>query len=139
MGSMIYLMIIILFLVLILWTCNNTKNFENKFQRVLYIVLGLAINSIIVAIIFNISKSGINYSNIEIMKEMRKFILLIFTPINGLLTMPIGANAIIGIRDGENKNKLLLILSIIFVIAIIFECSYFESIQRGVLQIIKLS
>ena len=30
MGSMIYLMIIILFLVLILWTCNNTKNFENK-------------------------------------------------------------------------------------------------------------
>lgn len=139
MGSMIYLMIIILFIVLILWTCNNTKNFENNSSRILYVILGLITNFIIVFIIFNISKSKIDYVNVEIMKEIRKFILLIFTPLNGLLTMPLGANAIVGIKDGENKNKLLLILSIVFVASIIFECFYFESVQKGILQIVKLS
>lgn len=139
MGTMIYLMIIILFIVLILWTWNNTKSFEDKLSRIVYLVLGMLLNLIIIAIIFNISKSNINYPNVDIMKQIRKIVLLIFTPVNGLITLPWIANIIIGIRSGENKNKLILILSIVFIIVVIFECFYFKSIQDGILQIMKLS
>ena len=117
MGSMIYLMIIILFLVLILWTCNNTKNFENKFQRVLYIVLGLAINSIIVAIIFNISKSGINYSNIEYCKNNNYYLVkpnvtLNNSNINQNLKF-INLGSIILIDDNLTLENLIIFLNLI--------------------------
>ena len=139
MGLIIDLMILILFIVLILWTWNSTKNFEITFTRFTYIVCGILINFIIVLIVFNISKSNIDYTSIKVMKEVRKKILLTFIPLNGLITMPFIANIINKIKDGENQKKRILVISIISILIILLEIFYFKSIQVGILKMIKLS
>lgn len=138
MGLMIYLIIVILFVVLILWTWNSVKDYENTVAKVGYIILGLLLNLIIVSVIFHFSKVDINYPNANIMKNVRKFILLTFTPLNGLVTMPMIANILSKIKDGENQKKRICILSLIFIVVIIFEVFYFKNIQTGILNIMKL-
>ena len=72
MNIVIYMIIILLFAVLLFWTWNNTKDFERTEQRILFIVIGIVILSILTLILFNISKIGVNYPNNNIMKEIRK-------------------------------------------------------------------
>ena len=138
MGLMIYLIIVILFVVLILWTWNSVKNYENTVSKVGYIILGLVLNLIIVSIIFHFSKASISYPNVNIMKNVRKLILLTFTPLNGLITMPIIANILNKIKDGEDQKKRICIITLIFIGVIIFEVFYFKNTQIGILNIMKL-
>ena len=139
MGLIIDLMILILFIVLILWTWSSTRNFENTFSRVIYILGGVVINFLITLIVFSISKSRINYPSIKVMKEIRKIMLLTFIPLNGIITMPFIANIINKIKDGENQKKRILIISIISILVIIIEIFYFQNIQNGILKMIKLT
>ena len=139
MGLIIDLMILILFVVLILWTWNSTRNFESTFSRVLYITGGILINFLITLIVFNISKSSINYPSIKVLKEIRKIMLLTFVPLNGIITMPFIANIINKIKDGENQKKRIIIISIISILVIIIEIFYFQNIQIGILKMIKLT
>ena len=139
MGLIIDLMILILFIVLILWTWDSTRKFENALYRVIYIIGGIVSNFLIAFIIFNISKSNINYPSIKVMKEIRKIMLLTFIPLNGIITMPFIANIINKIKDGENQKKRILIISIISILVIIIEIFYFQNIQIGILKMIKLT
>ena len=139
MGLIIDLMILILFIVLILWTWNSTRNFENTFSRVLYITGGIIIIFLITLIVFNISNSSINYPSIKVMEGIRKIMLLTFVPLNGIITMPFIANIINKIKDGENQKKRIVIISIISILVIIIEIFYFQNIQIGILKMIKLT
>ena len=136
---LIYLLIIVLFAVLLFWTWNNTKSFEQITQRISFIIIGLIILAIITLILFNISKAGINYPNTDIIGEIRKIALLIFIPINGYLSLPHIASIKTEIdekEDEKNVKRRIIILLIVFIIAIIIETKYLKGFQNGIIQII---
>ena len=141
MSILINLMILILFIVFILWTWNGTKGFENNWTRVGYIIIGTLGITLLTYIIYIISKSNVQYPNIDIQREIRNIILKIFIPINGFITLPRIANIVTKIKDEEiDKEKFkkrILFYFIVFIIVIIIECIYFKNIQNGIIQIIN--
>ena len=64
MNILIYFIIAVLFVVLIFWTWNNTKDFEETSRRVIFIVVGIVLIAIVTLIYFAISKVGITYPKV---------------------------------------------------------------------------
>ena len=82
-----YGMSIILFSVLIKAVLHNMSSLENKIKAI-YLGVGIVITAIISLIIFNISKLGIEYPNEQVYGAIRKMLLSLFIPMNGLLILP---------------------------------------------------
>ena len=71
MNILIYFIIAVLFVVLIFWTWNNTKDFEETQNRVIFIVVGIILIAIVTLIYFaisNISRGQKFSKKIEIMQ-----------------------------------------------------------------------
>ena len=131
-------LIIAIFLILISWTWHNLGNID-KSKKIITIIITLIILSIITFIIFNISKSEIPYNSEEEMESVRNVLVFVFTLINGLITMPAIAKMLRRIDENdiekdEASKKFILIL-VIFIIIIIFECGYLKNIQQEILNI----
>ncbi len=131
-------LIIAIFLILISWTWHNLGNID-KSKKIITIIITLIILSIITFIIFNISKSEIPYNSEEEMESVRNVLVFVFTLINGLITMPAIAKMLRKIDENdiekdEASKKFILIL-VIFIIIIIFECGYLKNIQQEILNI----
>ncbi len=141
MNILIYLIIALLFAVLIFWTWNNTKEFEETSERIIFIVAGIIIIAIITLIYFAISKIGITYPKPEMVKQVRKIAVLVFTPINGFLSLPHIASLKMKIKlktEEESKlKKKIIILGIVFVVATIMEISYMKDFQNGIVQMLN--
>ncbi len=141
MNILIYLIIVVLFIVLILWTWNNTKEFEQTSERIIFITIGTGIIAIVTLIYFAISKIGITYPKAEMVKQVRKMAILIFTPINGFLSLPHIASLKMKIKmkteENEKIKKKIIILGIIFIVATITEISYMKNFQKGIIQILN--
>lgn len=141
MNILIYLIIVVLFIVLILWTWNNTKEFEQTSERIIFITIGTGITAIITLIYFAISKIGITYPKAEMVKQVRKMAILIFTPINGFLSLPHIASLKMKIKmkteENEKIKKKIIILGIIFIVATIIEINYMKNFQKGIIQILN--
>lgn len=131
-------LIIAIFLILISWTWHNLGNI-NKTKKVITIIVSLIIMYIITLIIFNISKTGVNYKNDEEMAAVRNVLVLLFTFINGLIIMPSFAKTVNRINDKEIKkeqaSRKFLIALVLFIIVLIIECGYLKNIQNGILDI----
>ena len=140
MSILIYLIITILFAVLIFWTWNNTKEFNETKDRIKYIVIGIFLVTIVTTIIFAISKIGINYPKAEIMKKVRNIAILLFTPINGFLSLPhiatIKNDIKINAKEEKVKKK-IIILGIIIIISLIVEINYLKDFQNGIIGILN--
>lgn len=141
MNIIIYLIIFLLYVVLLFWTWNNTKDFEKIEQRIAYMGIGLIVLGIITFIIFNISKIGVNYPSQDIVREIRKISLLLFIPINGFFSLPHIASIKSEIRLGkvehEKSKKKIIILGIMFIVGIIIEIIYLKDFQNGIIQILN--
>ena len=140
MSILIYLIITILFAVLIFWTWNNTKEFNETKDRIKYIVIGIFLVTIVTTIIFAISKIGINYPKAEIMKKVRNIAILLFTPINGFLSLPHIATIKNDIKINEKEEKVkkkIIILGIIIIISLIVEINYLKDFQNGIIGILN--
>lgn len=141
MNILIYLIIVVLFIVLILWTWNNTKEFEQTSERIIFITIGTGIIAIVTLIYFAISKIGITYPKAEMVKQVRKMAILIFTPINGFLSLPHIASLKMKIKmkteENEKIKKKIIILGIIFIVATIIEINYMKNFQKGIIQILN--
>ena len=141
MNILIYLIIVVLFIVLILWTWNNTKEFKQTSERIIFITIGTGITAIITLIYVAISKIGITYPKAEMVKQVRKMAILIFTPINGFLSLPHIASLKMKIKmkteENEKIKKKIIILGIIFIVATIIEISYMKNFQKGIIQILN--
>ena len=141
MNILIYLIIALLFAVLIFWTWNNTKEFEETSERIIFIVAGIIVIAIITLIYFAISKIGITYPKTEMVKQVRKIAALVFTPINGFLSLPHIASLKLKIKlktEEESKlKKKIIILGIVFVIATIVEINYMKDFQNGIIQMLN--
>ena len=141
MNILIYLIIILLFFVLIFWTWNSTKEYENISKRIIYIFVGIIAILFITYIFFNISKVGITYPKQEMVKQVRKIAILIFTPINGFLSLPHIALIKIKIEskseEEEKIKKRIIILAIIFIVSTIIEINYMKGFQNGIIQMLN--
>ena len=131
---------IILFAVLIACTWHELGDVENKI-KIIYIVLGLLIIAFITLIIFNISSSNINYEKLEMKNDIKKMLVLVFTPVNELFLMPSFAKLFDKIKNKEIKREKLkfeiLKLLVIFIIVIIIEYNYLINTQLGIMEIYK--
>lgn len=134
-------MIIVLFVVLLFWTWNNSKDFQENKAKIKFILIGLILLSMVTFILFNLSKIGIDYPNEDIMKEIRKIALLLFIPINGFLTLPhiasIKTEIQLGAKEEEKIKRKIILIAIVWILAIIIETIYLKDFQKGIIQIIN--
>ena len=133
----IYLIIIVLFTVLILWTWNNVKDFENNIKKIKFIIIGIIILLISTFIIFTISKIGIKYPNDKVLKYVRRISILLCVPINGYISLPhiakIKSDIYTNTADEEKCKKRIIILVAIIIIVTIFEIFYLKDFQKGII------
>ena len=134
----IYLTILIIYVVLILWSLNNLGKMPIA-KKIIYILVNLLIVFIFTNISYIISKQNIQYESQEIMNNIKTVLLLLFTGINGIITIPISCKQISELQE-ENIDKTKFtkrIISIFVVLLIIayLECGYMETTQKGILQI----
>lgn len=134
----IVIITIAILLIVIELSWKNLDGIENK-SKIIFIFVGIVITSIITLIIFNISKKGINYNSNEIMVDVKNMIVSIFTALNGVVFIPNFSRIYIKFRNKDIENSKIkfniLIVGAILVGVIFFECSYFNNIQKGILQI----
>lgn len=139
--AFITILLIIIYLVVIGWTWNSLIDMK-KTKKILVILVGLLIVYLITNIVFNISKSGIEYQSQEIEKSIRNVVIILFTGLNSIVLPFIGRN-IKRQEDGEiDSNRLLkrlIVIGIIFLICIFFECGYMKDTQLGILNIYNLN
>ena len=137
---LIILMTFILYSVAIGWTWNNLGDID-KVKKILIIAGELIVIYIITLILFGISKNGIEYTNKDVEGNIKNVIVALFTGFNSLIVLPYLNKQIIKLKEKETdeKNiiKKLLIMFLIFVVCIIFECGYMKDTQKGIIQVQK--
>ena len=141
MDVLIYLIMVILYIVLILWVWNNTKDYDDKKERIIFIVLGIIILMIVTFILFSISRIGIQYPSKDVLKQVRKVSLLLFVPLNGFVSLPHIAKLKSDIKckdiSNEEIKKRIIILSCIIMIIIIVQIFYLKDFQSGIIELIN--
>ena len=138
MTLLMIIVVIALLVVLLGFTWYRLEAFE-KMERVVICVAGILLSLGITSILFKLSTNGLDYSNIEIKKEMSKILIMVFTPINGIVYMPYLAKIMSRLKFGEmNKSearKKLSKLSIIVIVIFLIEIKYLNYIQLGIFEI----
>lgn len=134
----ILFIIIAMFIILFTWSWHCLEDIE-KYEKIISIIIGTLIVYVITFIIFNISKSGINYENINNAKQMKMVYILMFTALNGYVLLPFIYKKMAQVNSNEiTKEKLaksLIILLIIFIIVSIFEINYLKILQESFVQL----
>ena len=137
MAVFINLIIIVIYLISTAAIWTSLEN-EGKTKKISIIIIGILAMFLITNIIFNISKSTINYENIELQKNMRQIILWLFTGLNSLF-LPVTIRNIVKTKNGEQDENALkvkiLVLAIIFILVMILECGYIKDIQEKTINI----
>ena len=134
----IYLTILIIYIVLTLWSLNSLERMPIA-KKIIYILANLLIIFIITNISYITSKENIQYESQEIMNNIKTVLLLLFTGINGIITIPITCKQITKLQEENiDKTKFTKRIILIFVVLLIIaylECGYMETTQKGILQI----
>lgn len=135
------IIIIVLFAVLIGWTLNNLYNVTNVKAKIIFIIISTLLILLITFILFNISKSSIQYPNESMVKDVRNILVLTFAPVNGIVIIPFIAKQISRVKENsieENElKKKIILMSIIFILILILECMYLKNTQIGILKILE--
>ena len=138
--TVIITIMIVLFLVLIGWMWNSLGSIERK-TKIICMICGIVVVYVITYIIYNISKIGITYENQEVMKTIRTVFVILFTIINGYITLPFIFRKLEQINnedmDKEKMIRSIIILLIIIVVLAIFETLYLENSQQTILKMIN--
>lgn len=133
--------IIVIYVLLIAWVWTNLGVID-KTKKILIILIGIVIVYLITLIVFNISKSGINYEQKIMEKDIRRILVSMFTGLNSLITLPFIAKLIEKIHENQIEqkevSKKLSIIVVIFVICMFFECGYMKDIQQGILDMVNV-
>lgn len=131
-------LIIAIFLILVSWTWHNLGSID-KTKKVITIVVSLIVMLIITFVVFNISKSNVDYKTEEEIAPVRNVLVILFTFINGLIIMPSFAKTIGKMNDKEitkeQASKRFIIALVVFIVILFIECGYLKDIQNGILNI----
>ena len=134
----IIITIAIIYFILIAWTWQSL-GFIEKNKKVAFIIIGIILMYVITLIIFHMSKDGINYQSIDIQNKIQNVIVAILTGINGIIVMPQVGKLLNRINEDEIKKetlkKRIIILTIIFILCLIFESEYMKDTQEGILRV----
>jgi hypothetical protein len=140
MAMFIIAIILVLYVILIASSVHNLYMLENK-VKILYVIIGMAVTFVITLIVFTISARGIDYENAQMLSDARKILVVLFTPVNGLITMPYLANLLNKAKEKsvnqEQFKKKALILAVVFAFILVIECGYLKDIQTGTLSMLK--
>lgn len=135
------IIIIVLFAVLIGWTLNNLYNVTNVTAKIIFIIISTLLILLITFILFNISKSSIQYPNESMVKDVRNILVLTFAPVNGIVIIPFIAKQISRVKENsieeDELKKKIILMSIIFILILILECMYLKNTQIGILKILE--
>ena len=130
--------VIAMFLILLSWTWHNLGNIPQN-TKIGTIAISLVIIAFITFLIFNISKNGVQYDSEESMNSVRNVLVLVFSIINGLIIMPTFAKTLGRINNREIEKEQarshFVFIFIVFIIALVIECSYLKGVQQGILDI----
>lgn len=131
----------ILYIILFAFTFHNLNSILEMKKKILFFAISIAVMIIITFLVFGISSLGIQYETPEMAKNVRLILLAVFVPVNGMITMPYLASIVSKIDTHnitqERIKRRLIIISIIFIIVLIFECSYFKTTQLGIINLIN--
>ena len=139
MAVIIYICILLLNLIAVFMVYKFLGTELEKKEKMLFIVVGIAIMYLTVSFTYWLSTKNID---LNISNDMGKnLIVFTFVPINGIITLPFMANSYKCYKNGrlklrKYKNRIILI-SVILIIALVFEFFYFKDIQNGILNIIQ--
>ena len=132
---------IILYIILIAFTAKSLGDTIELRTKVIYIIIGLIVMTIITSIVFFISTKEIKYENVNLANSVRNILITVFVPVNGIITMPYLARLLSKINSNEitqlKLKKTVTILAILFIVLLVFECSYLKNTQIGILNIIN--
>ena len=138
MTAFMIIVVIALFMVLLGFTWYRLEAYEGM-EKVIICVVGILLCWGITTILFSISSNGMNYINDEVENEISKILVLVFTPINGIVFMPYVAQIMSKVKFDEiNKQeaiKKILILCVILLAIFFLEIKYLENIQLGILNV----
>ena len=94
---------------------------------------------IVTMITFNISKTGINYDNPQMEKDIGNILILIFAGLNSLVVLPYMAKLLSRINDEEiEKNqvgKRIMVIVVVLLICLMMESGYLKDIQKGIINV----
>ena len=133
----IILFILILNVVSILLMYKSLNNRTSK-EKLLFIVIGIAVMYILTSIVYWISTKNIEIT--EVSDYGKDLIIFLFVPINGIIILPLLARSYCKYKDGGISSTILrnrgVVFGIILLILLIIECAYFENIQNQVVKMI---
>lgn len=95
---LIIIMIFVLYTVVVGWMWNNLGEID-KIKKLIIIFVEILVMYLLTLIIFNISKSGINYTSEEIEGVVRNTIVILFTGFNSLIVLPFSNKHILMLKD----------------------------------------
>lgn len=134
----IIMIALVIYFVLIAWTWQSL-GFIEKNKKIAFTVVGIIVMYAITWIIYQITKAGVEYPNIEIQKSIQNVLVVIFTGINGIIVMPQVGRMLDKINEDEMEKeefiKKLVILMIVFIIGVIIEMGYMKDTQQGIVKI----
>ena len=134
----ILIFIIILNVVAIVLTYHCLGDLLKK-ERLIFVVVGLAIMYALTSIVYWISTNGIEIT--EVSETGKNLITFLFVPINGLIMLPLLAKSYYKYKTGGLDKSVLLkrgaVLGVLLFIVLIFECMYFKNIQEQVVRLIQ--
>ncbi len=132
MNIFIIIAILIVNLVAVLLVYQFIKTLEKK-EKLLFLVIGIAINYILVSIIYWFSSFGIEKL---VTQSAKSFVTYMFVPVNVILTMPFIANAYCKIRLKKIKTEQLknrcIVIAIVTIVVLVIEYFYFRNIQLNI-------
>ena len=132
---LIFIISIIIYIIAGVMIYYNMYNYD-KLIKIKMIVSGFIIVFIITVIICFISTGGIN-ANVKYISIARNASILIFAPINAIISLPYISNTFNKYKDKRiNQTELkkrILIFSIILIFVLIFEIGYIEDFETGII------
>jgi len=130
--------IITIYIISISWIWQSMGDID-KTKKIGFIAISIFVMFLITLIIFNISKVGINYQNVETKKAVRNVLVLLFTGVNLLIVVPYIAKQLNKVSEDqiekEEFSKKIMIILVIFLVCTFFECGYLKDTQEGILRI----
>ena len=136
--TFIILITIIIYLVMIIWTWKALGEIE-KPKKVLFILIGVFAIYLITLLVNSFAQNGIEFEKEAIAKEIKNILVLVFTGLNAMIVLPFIARTLEKVDSGEIEkdelSKKIVILVIIFIICMVFECNYMKNTQEGILEI----
>ena len=134
----IIIVVIALFMVLIGYTWYRLEAYEGM-ERVIISVVGILISWLITTMLFNLSAKGLDYTNLDFKNEVSKILILVFTPINGIVFMPYVGKIMSQYKFDEIEKidliKKSIIIIIVMIVISIAEFNFLKDIQTGIFEI----